>query len=137
MVPQVRVRLSGANLGSSYSLTEAYRLGCLDGIDLPYILQDGLVDFAIYLDHGDSLARLLRVSTAARWEVGDVHFVLPEDRSPPPDYAGYVAIPQVNDVALQRRLNIDFIDAQQARRPAVQYGPNHRALLLSGLQAHG
>src|ERR1035441_2907668 len=67
-----------------FHLTEPKRVCDLDRVNLAQILQDGLVHFAVYLDHGDSLARFLRVIAAAQREVGDVQLVLPEERSPPP-----------------------------------------------------
>ena len=56
--------------------------------------------------------------------------MLPQNRAHFPDHSGYVAIAQVNEIALQRRFHIDSIDVQQSRIIFVQ----HRALdqVLSG-----
>src|SRR5262245_38895095 len=98
------------------ALEEANRSGLLDGRNLAQFAKHFLRNFHFDVNDGDGpfCVRGLAVGEAAsEREVGDVDLVLAENRANFADHAGDVAIPQVDEIALERSFDIDAIDVEQ------------------------
>src|ERR1019366_10143904 len=76
-------------------------------------------NFLVHVDDADSFLRLLH---AAEGEVGDIDFVLPEQRADAADDAGDILIANQEQEALERRLDIDVVHAEDTQRTSQ---PNH------------
>src|SRR5579864_7714982 len=117
---------------------------CLfNGRNLAQGFQDILGNTAINMNDGDRLAwfGLLGTSVvgglAAEGKIRDVDLVLAENRAHLADDAGNVAIAQEDQIAFQRRLDVDIVDRQQARVIAMQDGTLHAMFLCAGFQQDG
>ncbi len=74
---------------------------------------------------------------AAQREVGDVHALLAQDGSDLPDHARHIEVAADQQIAFERRLNIDAVELQQPRLLAVNHGCAGAAFALRCVQLDG
>src|SRR5690606_39962069 len=70
---------------------------------------------------------------ATQGEIGDVHAVLPANRTEQADYAGHVGIGGVKHVPADLCVEIDALDLDEARLAVGEAGAGNCARLLLGL----
>src|SRR5438445_9536725 len=95
---------------------------------------------AVDVHHGNSLSRNARLrfaTTPAQGKVGDIDAMLSENCAHLSDNAGYVLIPHVDEVPLERRLNVNAVDVQQAWRVFPQYRAFDDVFCLLRLNGNG
>ena len=68
-----------------------------------------------FLVHIDNAHRFFRILHAAEGEIGDVDFVLAEQRADAADDAGDVLIADQEQETLERRFDVDVVHAQDAQ----------------------
>ena len=89
---------------------DSFRL--FDRRHLPELRQYWLGDDPIHVNHGNGFARFRIPRPASQREISNIDFVIAQDRAYFPNHAGDVAVAKVNQVALERGLDIDSIDVQ-------------------------
>src|SRR6266480_4035367 len=98
------------------------QLGLSDGRNRPNRPKDRSRHLAVHPNKGDSVGPALGFA-AAESERSDIHSELPKSASNLADDARFIAVPQIENRALQLRLQRNSFDLQHPGRAVMQYCP--------------
>ena len=84
-------------------------LGLLDRRNFPEFRQYRLRYDTVHVNDRDGLARLHIPHPASEREVGNVDFVIAQNRADFPDHARYVSVAEVKQITLERGFDLDSI----------------------------
>src|SRR5581483_1213897 len=86
------------------------------------------------MDNGNRFLRLAIGGTAAEGKIRDIDFVRAKNGADLPDDARDIAVAQVNEIALERRLDVNAVDIEQTRRAFMKHRACHKMLFAAGTQ---